>query len=138
THVCVGRNAIGTRGFRDLMRVSDNVPEHNPRNMGQLVGDLGEGTFGARGTRPGGFVGEVYDRLEAAVNDPATQPGQRAKAEGLMAQLRGQTDLVRGMFTEEAFRTGNGDTAKMGREVLVLQGLDEQGPGPIGRRTGKE
>lgn len=122
-----GINAIATGGFQNLMRVWNNVHEHNTRNMVKLVGDLGEGTFGARGTRPGGFVGEVYDRLEAAVNDPATQPGQRAKAEGLMAQLRGQTDLVRGMFTEEAFRTGNGDTAKMGREVLVLQGLAEQG-----------
>lgn len=127
-----GINAISTGGREMLMRVWNNVHEHNTTNMIKLVGDLGEGAFGARGVRPGGFVGEVYDRLETVVNDPTTPPDQLAKAEGLMAQLRGQTDLVRSMFTEEAFRTGNGDTAKMGREILVLQGLAEQGLGLVG------
>jgi phosphatidylinositol-4,5-bisphosphate 4-phosphatase len=127
-----GINAISTGGREMLMRVWNNVHEHNTANMIKLVGDLGEGGFGARGVRPGGFVGEVYDRLEAVVNDPGTLPGQLAKAEGLMAQLRGQTDLVRTLFTEESFRTGNGDTAKMGREILVLHGLAEQGLGLVG------
>ncbi|MGB7484126.1 MAG: inositol phosphate phosphatase SopB [Castellaniella sp.] len=127
-----GINAIATGGREMLMRVWNNVHEHNTANMIKLVGDLGEGGFGARGVRPGGFVGEVYDRLEAVVNDPGTPPGQLAKAEGLMAQLRGQTDLVRTLFTEESFRAGNGDTAKMGREILVLQGLAEQGLGLVG------
>ncbi|WP_368641165.1 inositol phosphate phosphatase SopB [Castellaniella ginsengisoli] len=127
-----GINAISTGGREMFMRVWNNVHKHNTANMIKLVGDLGEGGFGARGVRPGGFVGEVYDRLEAVVNDPGTPPGQLAKAEGLMAQLRGQTDLVRTLFTEESFRTGNGDTAKMGREILVLQGLAEQGLGLVG------
>ena len=122
-----GINGIATGGLQNLMRVWNNVHEHNTANMIKLVGDLGQGEFGARGVRPGGFVGEVYDRLEAVINDPGTPPGQLAKAESLMAQLRGQTDLVRGMFTEKTFREGNGDTAKMGREILVLQGLAEQG-----------
>ena len=100
--------------------------EHNTTNMIKLVGDLGDGAFGARGARPGGFVGEVYDRLETMRNDASADPADRASAAALMGQLRGQTDLVRGMFTEETFKQGNGDTAKMGREVLLLQGLAEQ------------
>ncbi|KAB0607344.1 inositol phosphate phosphatase SopB [Castellaniella defragrans] len=127
-----GINIVATSPLATLMRVWSNVHEHNTRNMIKLVGDLGQGGFGARGTRPGGFVGEAYDRLEAVANDPAAAPEQSAKAERLMAQLRGQTDLVRGMFTEETFRTGNGDTAKMGREILVLQGLAEQGLDLVG------
>ncbi|MGA0583465.1 MAG: hypothetical protein ACO2ER_06100, partial [Castellaniella sp.] len=57
-----GINAISTGGREMLMRVWNNVHEHNTANMIKLVGDLGEGGFGARGVRPGGFVGEVYDR----------------------------------------------------------------------------
>ena len=127
-----GINGISTSGLEKLMRVWDNVHAHNTRNMIKLVGDLGEGRHGARGLRPGGFVGEVYDRLQTLVNDPDTPPAQKTRAEALMAQLRGQTDLVRGMFTEESFRAGKGDTAKMGREVLVLQGLAEQGLDLVG------
>jgi len=120
-----GINAIATGTREKLMRTWSNVHEHNTQNMIKLVGDLGEGEFGARGARPGGFVGDVYDRLERVANDP-NDPNQ-AKAQEMMGQLRAQTDLVRGMFTEETFRTGNGDTAKMGREILVLQGMAEQG-----------
>lgn len=103
-----------------------NVHEHNTRNMIKLVGDLGNGRFGAVGARPGGFIGEVYDRLQALQSDPDANSVSRQKAMDLMAQLRGQTDLVRSMFTQKVFRTGNGDTAKMGREILVLQGLAER------------
>lgn len=122
-----GINGIATGATQHILFGAwDNVHEHNTRNMIKLVGDLGEGEFGARGTRPGGFVGEAYDRLEALRDDPNTPPAQKQEARHLMEQLRGQTDLVRGMFTEETFRAGNGDTAKMGREILVLQGLAEQ------------
>lgn len=120
-----GINAIATGAREKLMRTWSNVHEHNTRNMIKLVGDLGEGEFGARGARPGGFTGDVYDRLERVANDP--NDPNHAKAQEMMGQLRAQTDLVRGMFTEETFRTGNGDTAKMGREILVLQGMAEQG-----------
>lgn len=125
-----GINAIATGTREKLMRTWSNVHEHNTQNMIKLVGDLGEGKFGARGARPGGFVGDVYDRLEQVAND-LTDPNH-AKAQEMMGQLREQTDLVRGMFTEETFRTGNGDTAKMGREILVLQGMAEQGLQLIG------
>ena len=121
-----GTNALATGWKQHLMDVWSNVHEHNTENMIKFVGDLGDGAFGARGARPGGFVGEVYDRLETMSNDAAADPVDRANAADLMGKLRGQTDLVRGMFTEETFRRGNGDTAKMGREVLVLQGLAEQ------------
>lgn len=128
-----GINGIATGMTQHLLFGAwSNVHEHNTRNMVKLVGDLGDGQFGARGTRPGGFVGEAYDRLQALSSNPAADPVQRQKATDLMAQLRGQTDLVRAMFTEETFREGNGDTAKMGREILVLQGLAEQGLDLVG------
>jgi phosphatidylinositol-4,5-bisphosphate 4-phosphatase len=131
-----GINGIATGGAQHILFGTwSNVHEHNTRNMTKLVGDLGdlrEGNFGARGTRPGGFIGETYDRLEAFHNDPLTSPAQKQEAARLMTQLRGQTDQVRIMFTSEDFRTGNGDTAKMGREILVLQGLAEQGLDLVG------
>jgi phosphatidylinositol-4,5-bisphosphate 4-phosphatase len=120
-----GINAIATGTREKFMRTWSNVHEHNTQNMVKLVGDLGEGEFGARGARPGGFVGDVYDRLERVANGP--DGPNKLKAQEMMGQLRAQTDLVRGMFTEETFRKGNGDTAKMGREILVLQGMAEQG-----------
>jgi len=127
-----GINAIATGTREKLMRTWSNVHEHNTKNMTKLVGDLGQGGFGARGARPGGFIGDAYDKLEEAVNDGNLTPQDEQKARDMMGQLRAQTDLVRGMFTEETFRTGNGDTAKMGREILVLQGMAEQGLQLIG------
>ncbi len=104
------------------------------RNMIKLIGDLGKGSFGAVGALPGGFIGEVHDRLQNLQNVQQAPAVTRQKATTLMAQLRGQTDLVRSMFTQDAFRTGKGDTAKMGREILVLQGLAEQGLELLGAR----
>lgn len=127
-----GINAIATGTREKFMRTWSNVHEHNTQNMVKLVGDLGEGEFGARGARPGGFIGEVYGKLEDAINGGGLAPREEQKARDMMGQLRAQTDLVRGMFTEETFRTGNGDTAKMGREILVLQGMAEQGLELIG------
>lgn len=121
-----GINAIATGGRQHLMRTWGNVHEHNTENMVKLVGDLGDGSFGARGARPGGFIGNVYDRLERVANDVNSTPQQQTQAREQMGQLRAQTDLVRQMFTEETFKSGNGDTAKMGREILVLQGMAEQ------------
>jgi len=128
-----GINGIATgKAQHFLFGAWKNVHEHNTRNMVKLIGDLGEGTFGARGARPGGFIGEVYDRLEALRDDPGAAPQRKQEAERLMGLLRGQTDLVRTMFTEKVFREGKGDTAKMGREILVLQGLAEQGLDLVG------
>lgn len=129
-----GINAIATGGRQHLMRTWGNVHEHNTANMVKLIGDLGDGAFGARGARPGGFIGEVYDRLERVVNDVNSSPQQKSQAQAQMGQLRAQTDLVRQMFTEETFKSGNGDTAKMGREILVLQGMAEQGLASINAR----
>lgn len=92
------------------------VYEHNQEQMVKFVGDLGTGAFGAQGSRPGGFIGDVYDRLD---------PNIPAEAE-LMAKIREQTDIVRDMFTSEAFKHGDGDPAKMSRHILVLQGLAEE------------
>jgi phosphatidylinositol-4,5-bisphosphate 4-phosphatase len=153
-----GINAISTGGREKLMRVWDNVYEHNRENMVKFVGDLGntkDGGVGSVGARPGGFIGDVYDRLEShrgkLIQDRSdfidtvkqnAKDGKRMSVPGssqdtrnkkdiqqsdtLMAQLRDQTDLVRQMFNSEDFRSGKGDPAKMGREILVLQGLAEQ------------
>lgn len=111
-----GINPIATGKMPDFMGGWANVYEHNRGEMVKFVGDLGTGKFGSEGMRPGGFVGGVYDRLDA------TQPDQAA----LMAKIRDQTNTVRSLFTHEDFKRGNGDPAKMGREILALQGLAEQ------------
>ncbi len=152
-----GINAISTGGREKIMRVWDNVYEHNRENMVKFVGDLGntkDGGVGSVGARPGGFIGDVYDRLDSFHGARMRERGEFItamkhkksgeirslsqssqdtrnqkdiqQAEVLMAKLRDQTDLVRLMFNSEDFRSGKGDPAKMGREILVLQGLAEQ------------
>lgn len=97
-----------------MMGVWPNVHAHNTANMVKLIGDLGEGEFGAVGTPPGGFIGEVYDLAKKAGNTEQLE------------KLRIQTDVVRQLFTSRAFMEGRGDTAKMGREILALQNLAEE------------
>jgi phosphatidylinositol-4,5-bisphosphate 4-phosphatase len=112
-----GINPLATgKGVPDFVGGWANVYEHNRTQMEKFIGDLGSDRFGALGAEPGGFIGSVYDRLDE--NDPE-------QAE-LRASIREQTNLVREMFTTEAFKRGNGDPAKMGRHILFLQGLAEQ------------
>jgi phosphatidylinositol-4,5-bisphosphate 4-phosphatase len=92
------------------------VYEHNQGMMQKFVGNLGSGREGSVGSRPGGFIGQVYDRLD--LNNPAQAT--------LAAQIREQTDIVREMFTSESFKRGDGDPAKMSRHILMLQGLADQ------------
>lgn len=117
-----GINGIATNPklSATMLGVWSNVHAHNTANMVKLVGDLGEGEFGAIGTPPGGFIGEVYDRAE------------KAGLTDLMQQLRTQTDTVRDMFTHRTFTEGRGDTAKMGREILTLQALAEKALDTLG------
>lgn len=118
-----------------MLGVWHNVHAHNRNNMIKLIGDLGQGRFGARGTLPGGFIGEVYDRLKREAN--AVNPNDLSKKQALetkMQALRVQTNTVRQMFTERSFESGRGDTAKMGREILMLQGLAEQALASINAR----
>ena len=49
-----------------------------------------------------------------------------------MAKIRTQTDTVRKLFISEDFKRGNGDPAKMGREILALQGLAEEALSVLG------
>jgi phosphatidylinositol-4,5-bisphosphate 4-phosphatase len=97
-----------------MLGVWSNVHAHNTANMVKLIGNLGEGVFGAVGTPPGGFIGDVYDLAKEAVNTEQLE------------KLRIQTDVVRQLFTSRAFVEGRGDTAKMGREILALQTLAEE------------
>ncbi len=92
------------------------VYEHNRGMMEKFVGDLGDGAFGSKGTRPGGFIGQVMDGL-----DP-----NNAAQKALLDKMQAQANTVREMFTTEAFKKGNGDPAKMGREILALQAMAEQ------------
>src|SRR5262249_12102038 len=111
-----GINPLATGKMPDFMGGWASVYDHNKGMMEKFVGDLGEGEFGARGSKHGGFIGSVFDRL-----DPNDQ--QRAELRG---KLQEQTDLVRAMFTEESFKRGNGDPAKMSRHILALQSLAEE------------
>lgn len=127
-----GINSISTspRTTALLGGVWHNVHAHNTGNMIKLVGDLGSGRDGSVGTRPGGFIGQVYDEMEKGLRSERAkaQPDQAVirELEGQLHKLQVQTDLVKTMFTTEAFATGKGDTAKMGREILALQTLAEQ------------
>ncbi|MBV7486819.1 inositol phosphate phosphatase SopB [Bordetella sp. BOR01] len=121
-----GINSLATSSTSTAMLgVWRNVHAHNTDNMIKLVGDLGSGNHGAVGARPGGFIGQVYDQLETG-KGRAAAPADAQKLDGLQKQLQVQTDLVRQMFTNKAYESGNGDTAKMGREILALQALAEQ------------
>jgi phosphatidylinositol-4,5-bisphosphate 4-phosphatase len=122
----------------------DNVYEHNRVQMEKFIGDIGPGRlrpaerertglagqwlhnrkaqFGSLGAEPGGFIGSVYDRLDE--NVPA-----QAK---VRAEIRVQTNLVREMFTTQAFKRGNGDPAKMARHILNLQRLADKALGLLG------
>lgn len=100
----------------------NGVYEHNRANMVKFVGDLGSGGSGSIGMRPGGFIGSVMDRLDP--NDP--QQGDLAR------KIQEQTDIVRDLFLSEAFKNGDGDPAKMGREILVLQAYAEQALDMVG------
>jgi len=111
-----GINPLATGRMPDFMGGWASVYDHNARMMVKFVGDLGTGEFGSVGSRPGGFIGSVMDRLN---------PNTPAEAE-LLSKLQEQTDLVRSMFTHEDFKRGNGDPAKMGRHILTLQALAEE------------
>ena len=111
-----GINPLATGKYADLAGGWGGVYEHNKKMMVRFVGDLGVGEFGAVGRPPGGFIGSVVEELDAS--DP--------KQAELKRQIQEQTDIVRQMFTNESFRKGNGDPAKMGRHVLALQALAEQ------------
>lgn len=108
--------AISPETVQDALGGWGEVYEHNRGEMVKFLGDLGTGKEGSVGTRPGGFIGSVYDRLDS--NDPAQAD--------LMSQMRQQANRVRSMFTHEDFRRGNGDPAKMSREILVMQAMAEQ------------
>ena len=124
-----GINKISTTNLSKVMLgVWKNVHAHNTENMIKLVGDLGQGKQGSQGARPGGFIGQVYDKLDNAALQ-ARRGGNADDAlrlQGLLDKLQVQTDIVRSMFTHETFASGNGDTAKMGREILALQALAER------------
>lgn len=111
-----GINPLATGTFGSVLGGWGNVYEHNRGMMVKFIGDLGEGDFGSAGTRPGGFIGSVFDRLDP--NVPAEKE--------MLDKIADQTNTVRQMFTSETFKKGNGDPAKMGRHILALQSLAEE------------
>ncbi|RVU15822.1 inositol phosphate phosphatase SopB [Methylobacterium oryzihabitans] len=129
-----GINPMATGKASGLLGGWDNVFHENRDAMIRFVGDLGKeiytesgefdrfAEFGSQGTPPGGFVGSVYDRLDPAV------PAQA----DLKARMRVQTNTVRELFVSGAYRSEDGDPAKMGREILALQALAEEALGLVG------
>ena len=106
-----------------------NVQDHNTRNMIKLIGDLGApGSSGAdmRGTAPGGFIGRAIERVSEKLDSPDLAPEDRDRLTDLIADLREQTGLVRSMFLDRAYEKADGDSAKMGREIVFLQTLADQ------------
>jgi phosphatidylinositol-4,5-bisphosphate 4-phosphatase len=106
----------GVEAVQNALAGWKKVYEQNRVGMIKLVGDLATSKDAAEGSAPGGFVGSAYDRLDP--DDPQHQE--------LAAKIRDQTNIVRSMFLNEDFRRGNGDPAKMGREILALQVYAEE------------
>lgn len=127
-----GINKIATSPLLgQISGVWRNVSEHNTRNMIKLIGDLGAaGSGGAdmRGAAPGGFIGEVIEAVNEKISAPNSSvgPERRDELDELLGRLRLQTELVRNMFLEREFERADGDSAKMGREIVFLQGLADR------------
>ncbi|MBI1247929.1 hypothetical protein GC197_08835 [bacterium] len=109
-------NPMATGKVPDFVGGWAGIYDHNKEMMVKFVGDLGEGGVGAFTTRPGGFIGSVMDRLDPEDPDQAK----------LLTRMQEQANIVRDMFTSEAFKRGNGDPAKMGRHILALQTMAEE------------
>jgi phosphatidylinositol-4,5-bisphosphate 4-phosphatase len=125
-----GINPLATGKVPAFVGGWQSVDQHNRNEMRRYIGDSEmyrhpsrfSMISGVQGRRPGGFVGSVMDLLNPALADQAA----------LASRIQQQTDIVRGLFLSEAFRRGNGDPAKMGREVLALQVMVEQALGLTG------
>ncbi|MFY0478487.1 inositol phosphate phosphatase SopB [Achromobacter marplatensis] len=127
-----GINKIATSPLLgQISGVWRNVNEHNTRNMIKLIGDLGPaGSRGAdlRGTAPGGFIGQVIEAVSAKLSTPdgtLDLPRQEALRD-MVGRLHLQTEVVRNMFLEREFERADGDSAKMGREIVFLQTLADR------------
>ncbi len=125
-----GINKLATSPFLGMIGgVWRNVQDHNTRNMIKLIGDLGApGSSGAdmRGAAPGGFIGRAIERVSEKLDSPDLAPEDRDRLTDLIADLREQTGLVRSMFLDRAYEKADGDSAKMGREIVFLQTLADQ------------
>jgi phosphatidylinositol-4,5-bisphosphate 4-phosphatase len=130
-----GINPMATGVLQKPLGGWGEVYEHNKAALTKLIGDLGSSEsnigprkVGAVGTTPGGFIGSVYDRLKLDEEEPQDENAKAEwrKRQAMGAKLRHQTNVTRAMFTNEDFRQGNGDPAKMGREILALQAYAEQ------------
>lgn len=115
----------------DIIGGWTSVDERNYKNMQRFIGNLGSELLVTKqsrvqGQRPGGFIGSVLDKLEApAFND-------KPNLKQLATKLKEQTNIVRELFLTESYKRGNGDPAKMSREILALQAFAEQALAAIG------
>lgn len=106
----IDARATETHGW--ILRPWRQVQQHNLRSMVRLIGNP---RGNAREAPIGGFIGSVLDGL--AEDEP----------QGLLKRkLQAQAERVGQLFASEAYQTGNGDPAKMAREILYLQILAER------------
>ena len=64
--------------------------------------------------------------MSEKLDSPDLAPEDRDRLTDLIADLREQTGLVRSMFLDRAYEKADGDSAKMGREIVFLQTLADQ------------
>ena len=86
----------------------NNVYKHDKHNMEKLVGDL------QQGTKVGGYVGSIMDKL--------SRDGSQESLE-IKAKLQRQVDIVRGLITTDAYKTGGEDPYKMARHTMRVVDL---------------
>lgn len=102
-------NPLATGPLGAIARPWANVLEHNAWGMYCFIGKLSA-------VQPGEFIGAVLQTLD-----------RREPRQGMLyTKILRQTERVRTLFNSEAYKTANGDPAKMAREVLFLQALAEQ------------
>jgi phosphatidylinositol-4,5-bisphosphate 4-phosphatase len=97
------------------------VEQHDRENMIKLIGDLNENSY------PGGYIGDIFDRLNELAADPNTSPQDRRKLQDLAGQLQREVDTARKMFNSGSYKSGIEDAYKMARSVMRIVNLGAQG-----------
>jgi hypothetical protein len=96
---------------------STRFDEHDKQSLIRLVGDLGVGS------RPGGFVGEVIEQLEAQREDEDIDEEARRKIDDQIGKLRREVDAARLLFNSGTYKLVQVDSYKMVRTVMRVVDL---------------
>jgi len=96
---------------------SSRFDEHDKQSLIRLVGDLG------KGSAPGGFVGEIIDRMEARLRDDELTDSERDAINDQIMKLRREVDNARTMFNSGIYKQVHNDSHKMARTVMRIVDL---------------